>query len=119
MAWEKKNHPNFHFMFYEDMKADIDNQLRKLNEFLGTELTQVQLNKIREYTSFASMKKRYDMMMTAENLDIMNKDVEEQGGGFFRKGQAGDWKNNFSPELLQEMTQWIESNASGTGITFK
>ena len=46
MAWEKQSHPNLHFIFFEDMKADINEELRRLNEFLGCGLTQQQLDKV-------------------------------------------------------------------------
>ncbi|XP_064119309.1 luciferin sulfotransferase-like isoform X1 [Macrobrachium nipponense] len=42
-TWKRRDHPNLHIMFYEDMKADIMAELRKLNEFLGTNLTEDQL----------------------------------------------------------------------------
>ncbi|XP_066971897.1 sulfotransferase 1C4-like [Macrobrachium rosenbergii] len=42
-AWKRRDHPNLHIMFYEDMKADIMAELKKLNEFLGTNLNEEQL----------------------------------------------------------------------------
>nr|XP_045603420.1 sulfotransferase 1A1-like [Procambarus clarkii] len=43
MAWEQKDDANMHFVFYEDLKADIKKELGTLNEFLGTNLSQQQL----------------------------------------------------------------------------
>lgn len=43
-AWGLRDHPNLHFMFYEDMKADKLGQVKKLNTFLELNLTDEQLN---------------------------------------------------------------------------
>ncbi|XP_045592359.2 sulfotransferase 1A1 [Procambarus clarkii] len=31
MAWKNKDHPNMHFLFYEDLKTDVMKELRTLN----------------------------------------------------------------------------------------
>ena len=45
-AWQKKGHPNMHIVFYEDMKENIDGELKKLNEFLETGLSKEQLDNV-------------------------------------------------------------------------
>ncbi|XP_071533392.1 sulfotransferase 1A1-like [Panulirus ornatus] len=115
MAWEKRDHPNLHFVFYEDMKADIMKELRKVNEFIGANLTEQQLENVAQHTSFTSMRERGEPLM--EGFWIS--EVKEKSGGFFRKGTTGDWKNHFSSELEEEVNHWIESNATDIGITFK
>lgn len=45
-AWEKRNHPNLHFVFYEDLKADPLAEIRKLDQFMATNLTEQQLNNV-------------------------------------------------------------------------
>ena len=47
-AWVKKDHPNMHFVFYEDLKADIDGELKKINDFIGTGLNEQQLKNVRK-----------------------------------------------------------------------
>lgn len=42
-AWQRRDHPNLHFVFYEDLKADITGELKKLDAFLGTGLSGDQL----------------------------------------------------------------------------
>ncbi|KAK3865768.1 hypothetical protein Pcinc_028652 [Petrolisthes cinctipes] len=41
-AWEKRYHPNLHFIFYEDLKKDIMGELGKLSDFVGINLTEQQ-----------------------------------------------------------------------------
>lgn len=45
-AWEKKDNPNLHFIFYEDLKTNNMEELKKLDAFLGTNLTQEQLDNV-------------------------------------------------------------------------
>lgn len=45
-AWEKRESPNLHFVFYEDLKADPASELKKLGGFLGCDLGKDQLEKV-------------------------------------------------------------------------
>ncbi|XP_069170216.1 sulfotransferase 1A1-like isoform X2 [Procambarus clarkii] len=47
MAWGQKDETFLHFVFYEDFKVDIKKELGKLNEFLGTNLSQQQLDNVK------------------------------------------------------------------------
>ncbi|XP_068247349.1 sulfotransferase 1A3-like [Palaemon carinicauda] len=105
-AWELRNHPNLHFMFYEDMKENIIEELQKLSDFLGLDLTFEQLKKVAEATSFDNMRRR------DQNQPLVK-------GTFFRKGTIGDWKNMATPELDAQMDSWIAENTKNLGITFK
>ena len=44
-AWVRRNHHNLHIMYFEDMKADYMNELKKLNGFLELGLSDEQLVK--------------------------------------------------------------------------
>lgn len=33
-------------------------------------------------------------------------------------GETGDWKNNFSPEVVKEVDEWIKKNNVNTGLPF-
>lgn len=45
-AWKQRDHPNLHFMFYEDLKQNNMEELKRLDNFLGTKLTQEQLENV-------------------------------------------------------------------------
>lgn len=119
-AWLRRDHPNMHFLFYEDMKADPKAELRKLNQFLGTDLTEEQLEKIVHYTSFESMKKHEQEALKGKNMDaFVNQEVVKKDGGFYRKGEAGGWKEQLTEEQVAKIDAWTEKNASNLGINFK
>ncbi|XP_042891558.1 sulfotransferase 1C4-like [Penaeus japonicus] len=115
-VWEKRAHPNLHIMFFEDMKANIMAELRKLDSFLGTQLDDRQLDNVARHTGFGAMKTR-----AGENRapDHVNAEVLAKDGGFFRKGQSGDWKNKLSPEMEEKVNQYIEKKIKTIGIPFK
>ncbi|KAK4320237.1 hypothetical protein Pmani_008888 [Petrolisthes manimaculis] len=115
-GWQKRNHPNLHFVFYEDLKADPQGEIQKINQFLATGLTEQQLKNVVQHTSFSSMKSRGDPL---PDQGIYNKELHQSSGGFYRKGVTGDWKNHFSQELNHEMDKWIKDNIGDSGIPFK
>ncbi|XP_063889967.1 sulfotransferase 1A1-like [Scylla paramamosain] len=119
-AWERRNHPNFHIMFYEDMKADIIGELKRLDAFLGTKLTLQQLDNVARHTSFKEMKKREEITLGMGTGDkIFNQEVTKKDGGFFRKGETGDWRNKLSPELAAKVDAWVEKNMKNISADFK
>ncbi|XP_045111116.1 sulfotransferase 1A1-like isoform X2 [Portunus trituberculatus] len=114
-AWDLRHHPNMHFVFFEDMKSDIMAELKKLNEFTQANLSLKQLESVADYTTFSKMKARGEPIQDP----MYDKDLLDKYGAYFRKGSTGDWKKHFTPELLQEVDQWIEKNVEETGICFK
>lgn len=117
-AWKQRDHPNFHFMFYEDLKENNMEELKRLDNFLGTKLTQEQLENVAHYTSFPEMKAR-DSVLGAGSDIFFNLDTVEKDGGFYRKGVVGDWKGKYTPELEAKMEEWIKTNLGDLGIEFK
>ncbi|XP_037786896.1 sulfotransferase 1C4-like isoform X2 [Penaeus monodon] len=119
-AWQRRDHPNLHFVFYEDLKADIKGELKKLDAFLGTGLSEDQLANVAKYTSFGEMKAREEKNLDKDYMNndaFVNQDVRKKDGGFFRQGKAGDWKNKLTPELVGKMEDWI-SQKCDFGINF-
>ena len=87
-AWEKRNHPNLHFAFYEDMKADVMGELKRLDDFMETKLTPKQLDTVAHHTSFKEMKGREDMALGKKATQTgFNNEITKKEGGFFRKGE--------------------------------
>ncbi|KAK7076218.1 hypothetical protein SK128_005423 [Halocaridina rubra] len=118
-GWKRRDEPNLHFIFYEDLKSDNMAELEKLNRFLGTKLSPEQLANIAHYTSFSQMKARDDVVSSDSPSDFLNVEVVDKDGGFFRKGEVGDWKGKYTPELEAQMEEWIGNNLKDFGISFK
>ncbi|XP_069185385.1 sulfotransferase 1C4 isoform X2 [Procambarus clarkii] len=116
-AWEKRDHPNMHFVFFEDVKTNTMLKLRKLNKFLDTNLTEEQLQKVAHYTSFSEMKSREEIKLEFESS--LNKLVLSSDGGFFRKGEVGDGQKRLSPEQQANVDQWTKKHTQDFGASFK
>lgn len=112
-AWQMRHHPNLHFVFYEDLRSNTKFELKRINDFLGTNLTPQQLENVEHYTSFEEMKKRDNFTNTdrADNPNV-NQKVAKTDGGFFRKGQVGNWKEKLTPQMIEKIDQYTKKHLS-------
>jgi hypothetical protein len=78
----KMNHlDNTIVLYYEDLKEDMVAQLKKLTVFLGKQYSDDFYKEVVAMTNLAYVKK--------------NKNITF-GAALYRKGEIGDWKNNFT-----------------------
>ncbi|XP_072265382.1 sulfotransferase 6B1-like isoform X2 [Pyxicephalus adspersus] len=105
LQWEKHiDDGNILVLTFEDMKMDLPKELRKISDFYGLSLTDEQIKKVHEKTTFKSMKENSGN--THGNL----------GNVFFRKGEIGDWKNLFTEEQSKELDAKFEKYLAGTKL---
>lgn len=105
-----KDHPNLLFLWYEVIKKDQKEVIRKIAAHTGYALTEEEIATIEDYSRFDNMKKTC-------TLNQPNPMYFEGKGQFLRKGQVGDWRNHFSPELTAEWDQWIVQELDKLGVT--
>jgi len=104
-SWMKyKDHPNVHFVFYEDMKQNPSAEIRKISKHINAPLTEAELEEVVEKTSFNSMKKKAGSAMEAANM--------------FRKGGVGGWKDHLSEELSQLIESKMKKDLGDVNIDF-
>ncbi|XP_047488187.1 sulfotransferase 1C4-like [Penaeus chinensis] len=108
-ARQQKDNPNFHMLFYEDLKTNILEELRKLSSFLGLEIDDDTLLKVSDYAKFDRMKVNPAMRTNLLNFE----------GNHCRKGQIGDWANIATPEMDAKIERWIQENSEGLDFTFR
>ena len=104
-GWERRNHKNLKFVWFEDMKKDQKGVIDELVEFLDHPLSEEKIDALVDHVKFDNMKKN-----SATNLF---KDGDKQ---FIRKGQVGDWKNHFDEKSNETFEAWILENISGTDL---
>jgi len=110
-AWSRRDDPNMHIVFYEKLKNNKCEELRRLDKFLGTNLTEEQLQKIEHFTSFEEMKKRDDHICPKDDMaTYMDQVLAKEEGGFFRKGESGGWKKVLSAEQKARFDAWIKAH---------
>lgn len=98
-AWCRRDHPNLHIMFYEDMKTNLLGELRRLRDFLQIELSEDHLASVAKHTSLEEMRER-------EKSHPMLPFIKE--GSFFHGGRVGGWTASAPPDLDARMNQWIK-----------
>ncbi len=82
-AWNKRHLPNFHFVFYEDLKSNLRGEIEKMAKFLGKELSEEQLDRLREHLVFDSIEKNDAVNNEGlRKIGVLNNDA----GKFMRKG---------------------------------
>ncbi|KAB7503635.1 Sulfotransferase 1 family member D1 [Armadillidium nasatum] len=118
-AWNKRSHPNIHFCFFEDMKANPKEEILRIQRFLNVDLTESQINGIVHYTSFQEMSKRKYKKAIGSNIVEENPKILNKDGGFFRKGVTGDYKNKLSEEDIQKINEWTKENTRDMEDEFK
>merc|ERR1712142_1362037 len=116
-AWAKQGHANLHIVYFEELKANPLEELKKLNDFLGTSLSDDSLQKIVDYTKFDTMKIRAGAANSIN--DMVNLDVAKRDGGFLRKGIVGESVKTFTPAQQTKIDVWVKKNTLKHKIKIK
>ncbi|CAB3228648.1 unnamed protein product [Arctia plantaginis] len=113
-AWEKRNHPNMLFLFYEELSKDLQGSIQRVATFLGKQLSQEESDRLCEHLSFEIFK---------NNKSINYEELRELGllapdQSFVRKGKSGGWRDYFDEEMTQQAEQWIADNLRDTDLRY-
>ena len=106
-GWNRKNHPNVTFLWYEDILEDLHKTIRDLSCFLDHPLTSENVETIAHLLSFENMKLN---PMVNPTFGLAREKT------FMRKGIVGDWKNYFDENMIATWNAWIKRNADGIGL---
>jgi aryl sulfotransferase len=92
--WEHQGEPNVLFVHYDDMKDDLDREMRRVAEFLAIDVDESTWPVVVESCTFAGMK--------ARSAEIADFDAHFVGGAdtFLYKGTNGRWRDVLTPEEL-------------------
>lgn len=103
VAWDKRmEDPNVMIVTYEDLKQDLAKGVRDISAFYGYNLTEAQVQEIAAASTFKAMKE--------------SSDSHQIGNIIYRKGEVGDWKNNFTPNQSKEMDDVFKKRLAGTKL---
>ena len=91
-------------VIFQDLKRGV----AAIAKYLEKPLTDEQLDKIVELTTFKSMK--HEM----KDIEGLNDNISS----FMRKGQAGDWKNYFTEEQNAYIDKVYAEKIEGSGLSF-
>ncbi len=95
--WDIRDVPNVRLLHYNDLKADMPGEIRRIAEFLEIDIDEERWPDIVEHCTFDYMKKH------ADTLSEVFKDAFEGGlKTFIYKGTNGRWRDVLTPEDLEK-----------------
>jgi len=96
-SWHaQREQRNILVLHYEEMQADLAATVARVAHFLDQSLTNEEIERIAQLSTFSSMKKD-----PRTSMQLWDEEQRKPGMPFMRKGEAGDWANHFTPELAQ------------------
>ena len=113
-AWV--THPlksEFFYVTYEDMKMNLESEIRRMSKFLGKKLNDKQIQKIVEYSSFDQMKNNPMAQMSN------NKQLDASISPYVRKGKVGDWKSHMTVDESELVDRLCRERLDPIGICYK
>merc|ERR1711990_661566 len=115
-AWSRRNHPNLHFMWFEDMKADLDGELEKLQEFLGTRVSGKTMAELKVRVSVEKVQAKATQFLGGEGTSL----GASMAKYFQYKGRVSGLKEALkNDETVEEWKIWIKQNLEGTDLPIK
>ena len=115
IAWY--THPlkdQFLFVTYEEMKDDMEHQIKRFSEYLGIPLTHEQIADIIHYSSFEQMKN-----CTSAKLVAAYPATDASVSPYVRKGEVGDWKNYMTEEESHKIDTLCREKLAQIGVKYR
>ncbi|KAK7093250.1 sulfotransferase 1B1-like isoform X2 [Littorina saxatilis] len=115
LSYEKglKEHPELsvHVICYEQLKASPAKEIQRLAEYLGVAVPSGLVDAVASQTQFSHMKVAKDNL---ENPFVAT--YKDEKDAIFRKGEAGGWKDWFTPEQAEHFDQHIQKQLGRSSL---
>ena len=106
--YEQRDRPNLLVLHYEVMQDDLKIAVQSVARFLDQDLTDEEIDRIAEASTFGSMKQD-----PRTSMQMWDEEQRKPGMPFMRKGKVGDWQNHFTPALARTFDEVFESRMAG------
>ena len=106
--YEQRDRPNLLVLHYEAMQDDLKSAVRSVAGFLGQDLTDDEIERVAQASTFGSMKKD-----PRTSMQMWDEEQRRPGMPFMRKGKVGDWQNHFTSELTKTFDEAFEAKMAG------
>ncbi len=121
--WDHRHLPNFLFVHYADMLADLACEVRRVAAFVGVDVSDAGVARVAEATTFANVKKTANE--TPPESDKFRLIFKDGMQSFFFKGSNGRWRDVLNADdlalyeaakarvLSADCAQWLENGLAG------
>ncbi len=99
--WRRRDEPNVLFVHYDDLKADLGGEMRRVAAFLGVEIDGDRWPALVERCTFASMKARSHEIAPFDALFVGGADA------FLYKGTNGRWRDVLTADELSAYARTV------------
>ncbi|XP_078527508.1 sulfotransferase 2A1-like [Lissotriton helveticus] len=113
--WSHREEIKFLHMSYEDMKKDLRHSIERVCKFLSCPMYQEELEGIEKHCTFTTMSQNSMVNCTLIAPEIL----DHNQGKFMRKGNVGDWKENFTLEQNAHFDEVYKEKMQDLDIIFQ
>ena len=111
--WKIRDQPNILFLFYEDMKRNLKQEVKKSMKFLDKNYSEEEIDKLCDHLSFESMKNNpscnyEDLLAMLRELHKSNGLTAIDGFNFIRKGQVGSHKEELTEDENKKLDALLD-----------
>jgi aryl sulfotransferase len=102
--WNARNLPNVMLLHFNNLKADLPGEMRRIADFLGIEIDEARFPAMVEHCTFDYMQR------TSKNVPVLDMIFQNGGNTFFNKGTNGRWKDLLTPADLEKYEEAVRTN---------
>uniref|UniRef100_A0A023F783 Putative sulfotransferase n=1 Tax=Triatoma infestans TaxID=30076 RepID=A0A023F783_TRIIF len=113
-GWEKRHHPNFLFLFYEDLIRDLPANIRKICTFLNKQMTEDEIKRLADHLHIDNFHKNKQYTLEFGMKGMINPEAQ----GFIRRGKVGGNVEFNNDKIKLRAEKWFKENLAKTDIVF-
>ena len=102
--WEFRQLPNIRLVHYNDLRADLDGEMRKIAEYLEIDVPASKWDAVVEACQFETVKANPEKII----FDLHKEVFADDGTSFINKGTNGRWKGVLTDDELELYRQAME-----------
>ncbi|CAG9801246.1 unnamed protein product [Chironomus riparius] len=109
--WNIRFQPNILFLFFEDMKRNLKQEVTKVMKFMEKDFSQGEIDKLCVHLSFDSVKN--NKMINKEDIikqvmEMTGREYNPEKFTFIRKGKVGGYKQELTREQNEMLDEYIK-----------